>query len=183
MRPAELKSNFKSELETTQPLTGRDQELNDVHELLTTEEPSVNGHVGACRPRLITLTGSHGIGKSTLAQAVGRRLATLAPPSVTPAPSSASSGCQALEGAALDSTREVGDVAAEGGANQTQGRVYEVVITVECRGCDGTRESLLARIFGAFDLPYRTRQDNGIIKFTLYLVTSHEVRRHISIGL
>jgi len=129
----------------TQPLDGRDQQLDDVYKLLTNEQLDVNGHVGTCRPRLLTLTGCHSIGKSALALAVSRRLISL--PNGT---------CSSLT-----TSHHTVDAAEEGVASQSGGRVYEAVVMVECRGCDGTRESLLARIFGAFGLPYRARYDNG----------------------
>ena len=148
LRAAELTSNVSPEVTTpTPPLDGRDQQLDDVYKLLTNEMLCVNGHVGMCRPRLLTLTGCHGIGKSTLALAVSRRL--ISPPSET---------CSGPSTSDHDVTTTEGDV-----ASKSSGRVYKAVVRVECRGCDGTRESLLARIFRAFGLPYRARHDNGKI--------------------
>ena len=154
LRATELTSNVSPEVTTpTPPLDGRDQQFDDVYKLLTNEILSVNGHVGMCRPRLLVLTGCHGIGKSTLALAVSRRL-------ISPAIET----CSGLATSGHDVTTTKIEVASE-----SSGRVYEAVVIVECRGCDGTRESLLARIFRAFGLPYRARHDNGKIYNFMWL--------------
>ena len=168
MRSAELTSNLKPESAPAYPLEGRDQEVGDLCDLLTREQPAVNGHVGSCRPRLVTLSGCHGIGKSVIAHAVASQLT--APPVVN-SNATMTSSASAVVGGVLKSadTSVVRDTTAEGGVNHANGSLYAVVVTVECRGCDGTRESLLARIYGTFGLPYRAPHDNGTLPIGFFL--------------
>lgn len=153
LRATEIKSNLTVEPASSLSLIGRDQDIEHVYGMLIKDLPPANGHVVSCSQRLVMMTGYHGVGKSSLARAVCHRLLT--PTSVTSVPDDKTliGGLESATGHAQDGNTT--------GARVEGGSVYDAVVLVECRGCDGTRESLLARLFGAFDLPYRARLDDG----------------------
>ncbi len=149
-------SNLKPPAANSAPIAGRSLEVEYLLKLLNKDDSSVPAEDREePRPRLVVLTGCHGVGKSVVANAVGSRL--VAPPT------DGSSHVHEERGHAHLGCRLTGDGGVEEGVADTPtGPAFRAVIKVDCRGCDGTQESLFARIFGAFGFPYRLRFDNGI---------------------